>query len=1009
MKMTHRSLQKSLLILAAWILLFISFSRADENSAWSRFANAAERFSKGESSLTVSKDCELVLKETDDPVLYARASFLLSESLIKDNKLSEARQVLNNIHTSKLSIPASLQEEADLRRGMIYIRESKSGQANPIFQNLYENSRFSYLRFESGLALGWNYADHEKWDACRAIVDSLQLQNPLYGGNSRMQFLKARLALADRQPDEAIKLLKDTEDPVGLSLLANAYEMADKRILAVSIFKKINDRFPGTPVAEKALMKAVEVFMRADDWLAARSELQRFLQYFPQSPNQDAVHFRLGWVYLNLKHFDDALQEFNSFSNQSYKSYFQYMQAECYRVLAQNNPENYQQAIRLFHNISSLNMNSPIGPLAKIKAALTEIEKGDTASALISLKQFLSIYPKNEMVPAVNFLVAINEDEKTAGHYFDDVIQSTVTGDISDAAFFALQNEDFRKGNYQQVINRNSYLTEKEQGSNQDFWRRANYLLMAESAYFLKHYDLARENYTKVLESGNDDLTDKAQLGLAWYTFYTRGADSAAVAFEKLKSSLNSANKSLAQYGLAVAYFYQGNYEKALRMYPVNLDYQDHGEYKEMVIRSLYQSAECYNRLQYYAQAIQDWEKLANEFPETPQAPDAMYHAADLYFRANYFPQADSLLSNLIESYPDNPFAVDAQLRYAQSAYNAGNYQEAAARYQKFVDTYPSDERSKTALEGIQYCYYQMGQTDQAAETLQKVANQSANADLAIDAKYRIATNYLNEKKYDDAVREFKDILTQYPNSSYAADAQLSLAKSFMAQEKYQDAAREFKQFVQYFPQNNQVAEAQFLLGICYFNAESYLSAVDCFDKVITDFSESEFIPACLQNSGWSYTRLGDADRAEDYFRRYLDANPQAEDRDKVQLQLAINCQSDSKTEDAKSLFTELMKTTDRAIASEAAYRLGMLLMDAKDEVKAKLVFRKAVDLGEPGDYYRLSSLAQLASIYENDGEQQKAITTYELLASSTTEEQWISAARERIQVLSAANSAAGN
>ncbi|MCB0287794.1 MAG: hypothetical protein KDE57_14140, partial [Calditrichaeota bacterium] len=55
---------------------------------------------------------------------------------------------------------------------------------------------------------------------------------------------------------------------------------------------------------------------------------------------------------------------------------------------------------------------------------------------------------------------------------------------------------------------------------------------------------------------------------------------------------------------------------------------------------------------------------------------------------------------------------------------------------------------------------------------------------------------------------------------------------------------------------------------------------------------------------------------------------------------------------------------------------------------------------GESADYYRLSSLAQLAAIYENIGKDSKAVSAYQLLVNSTSEERWVVAAEERIQAL---------
>jgi hypothetical protein len=84
----------------------------------------------------------------------------------------------------------------------------------------------------------------------------------------------------------------------------------------------------------------------------------------------------------------------------------------------------------------------------------------------------------------------------------------------------------------------------------------------------------------------------------------------------------------------------------------------------------------------------------------------------------------------------------------------------------------------------------------------------------------------------------------------------------------------------------------------------------------------------------------------------------------------------------------------------EACYRLGMHYLSKDQTKQAEIAFRLTTPDKGGDNYYRLSSLAQLAALYENLGDSQKAITTYEVLAASTDEERWSAAAKERIDIL---------
>jgi len=231
-------------------------------------------------------------------------------------------------------------------------------------------------------------------------------------------------------------------------------------------------------------------------------------------------------------------------------------------------------------------------------------------------------------------------------------------------------------------------------------------------------------------------------------------------------------------------------------------------------------------------------------------------------------------------------------------------------------------------------------------------------------------------------------------------DAQFALSKCYLALENYQSALDEFLRFVQYFPESSQVPEAYFRLGVGYYQMESYLSAIDYFDKVIQDYSNSEYYGPALKNSAWCYDQLQEKQKAIQSFSAYLAAYPSAEDAQTIQLQIGRLLLETGNTQDAITKLSALERVDDLAISLEASYRLGMHYLSNDKVTKAEQSFKTATNSGGKDNYYRLSALAQLAALYENQNEQQKAISTYELLANSTNEERWTAAAKERIDML---------
>ncbi|MEZ4765597.1 MAG: hypothetical protein R3C26_21165 [Calditrichia bacterium] len=125
----------------------------------------------------------------------------------------------------------------------------------------------------------------------------------------------------------------------------------------------------------------------------------------------------------------------------------------------------------------------------------------------------------------------------------------------------------------------------------------------------------------------------------------------------RIENTLSTPNKSAARYGFATALLHQEKYAAALQEYPVQPDDQHLPENAALISRSAFHVADCYYRLQQYAE-IDTW---GTEWPSISRNRRwrrmRCFRAADLIFRANYFEDADSVLTKIIRKYPGNPVA----------------------------------------------------------------------------------------------------------------------------------------------------------------------------------------------------------------------------------------------------------------------------------------------------------------------------------------------------------------
>jgi len=95
-----------------------------------------------------------------------------------------------------------------------------------------------------------------------------------------------------------------------------------------------------------------------------------------------------------------------------------------------------------------------------------------------------------------------------------------------------------------------------------------------------------------------------------------------------------------------------------------------------------------------FEKAIDYYEKLVQDYPESPLAPEALHYVGKVYANGiKDYEQAIIVFNDVIDKYPESPQAAHSQFMigfvYANSIADTA---EARLAYHKFKDTYPEHE-----------------------------------------------------------------------------------------------------------------------------------------------------------------------------------------------------------------------------------------------------------------------------------------------------------------------------
>src|SRR5690606_29821087 len=101
-------------------------------------------------------------------------------------------------------------------------------------------------------------------------------------------------------------------------------------------------------------------------------------------------------------------------------------------------------------------------------------------------------------------------------------------------------------------------------------------------------------------------------------------------------------------------------------------------------------------------EAIQQLDRLINNYPNSIYLADAIFQRAQIHMEENRYAEARNGFSQLISTKPNSPFVPFALEGRAIANYSLKNYDETINDYKKILDEYPNASNANTALVGLQ-------------------------------------------------------------------------------------------------------------------------------------------------------------------------------------------------------------------------------------------------------------------------------------------------------------------
>ena len=312
--------------------------------------------------------------------------------------------------------------------------------------------------------------------------------------------------------------------------------------------------------------------------------------------------------------------------------------------------------------------------------------------------------------------------------------------------------------------------------------------------------------------------------------------------------------------------------------------------------------------------AIQDYRRLASEFPDHPNAPDALYRLGHRLRLRGAHADAAAAFQDLVAKHPDSPLAPTARLAAATALAAAGRGADALAQWQTYV-------RDNPGAEGVPEALFQQGaellrldRKAEAAAVFDRLVRDFPASPRKADALFWRGAVLREAGDLAAAETAFRGALAADPGDATKRDARFALATTLQAAGKADEAAALLEELVSD-PVRSRFTSGQFAwLAQHQFDAKRFDRAAETARLMAEQAEEPAWKQAAWTLAGRAERAAGRAPEAEEAFRTACAVDVRSEYLPEATLRLAELLLARGETKGADEQFR---KAVERCAADE--------------------------------------------------------------------------------------------
>lgn len=671
-----------------------------------------------------------------------------------------------------------------------------------------------------------------------------------------------------------------------------------------------------------------ESYFQNKDYTKAQEKFER-LQKNPAVKNYlDAAAMRQGDIQYINENYEEAIKIYDRFiekyPNSKHLNDVYFWTAASYQKLYKQ-----EEAIKYYNLVQGEKEEE-----AKLNAAFLYFTLGESDKSEKLCEQFILDYPKSEFVWKIRLILSKISIQKNRFEKALSILNSITANsenlEVINEAYLNISKIHYTKKRYEDAV---KYLDLILKSENDKF---------KETAVFSKIDILyAQEKLDDTIYLINKAKNEYPSSEFIPYAYVIKS--NIHLSRNEFKETADACEFALSAFpeneykgelllNLGKAYFKSNNAAEAEKSFLKLKELE--GEYKELADYYLAETEKEKGNEKGYSEKLLE---LAGK-SDNPEIIKASYQElAQYYYENEDYEKAENYAEDYLKKYPDSSNKLEFKYLLQNIYYDSEQYGKAVDIFKEVSKEYDKSELVYFYYNGA-YSYFQEQKYWPAADIfLQMVTMRSADTAVKLDARERLGDCYYNLGKYDKAVEQYNFIIG---NKSADTDMmQRAVQKSAMSYDKltqYTEALKVYSENSNLFRDRKDFY--YWNMGELSFKKDDYSGAVSYYDKIITDYPDSDYyFAARIGKANSNYNAKNYAKAQINYTQLLEDSNLSGEQQREVIQNIVWTFLAQDKPDLAVQWINDYLSKTDNSRLKKAlSLQKANIYKDSEQFAKAK-------------------------------------------------------------------------